>query len=286
MTHGIVDLTWLTQVAALGSTIFNNVQNMTKREYTTIAFFSITLCAVLYTQQYHNNELRLQSELNFQILRNQYNERFELRMLQSKFEEDIREVIKNNPEDLWCDVKPNIDKWGTFIALENFVEEKSFYRGGPRDVFDDVHRNINEPKRSIRQKKAAKHADYQHEFRNHLSKLFQNNIIKPGYKWSEVRILVQEHKCFRALDEFVKKEELNYGRPRDIFKDMMGDLIYYDKIHESTCSLTDSNDDIYQLSNKKMWQLKMTAKEEDIADVTIRLTKLRNTSQYSDMLKR
>jgi hypothetical protein len=120
----IADLAFLPSVATFATTILNNVQNLSRREYCTIVFFSVTLGAVLYNQQCHNHELMMQHDHNFKYLQGQYNERFELIELKRRFEVDIRQVIKNDPEQFWFDVEPTIEKYGTYIDLSDFVGAK------------------------------------------------------------------------------------------------------------------------------------------------------------------
>jgi hypothetical protein len=288
----IGNLAFLPSVATFATTLLNNVQNLSKREYWTIVFcsftFIVTLWAALLTQNYQFNELAMQHDHNFKYLQGQYNERFELRELQRSFEVDIRLVIEKDPGQFWYDVKPIVEKYGTYIALSNFVDVTGLDRGGPRDVFDNVYREIDEPKQSRQRLNAIKHATYQDKFRNHLHDLFNEE----QYEWSDARKLFHEHKCYITLNEYVIIERLNHGRPRDIYKEVVEDFKektdYYDKEpkEDNTCNPSNATDDLYQLSNSKVFQSRIVETKENITFRETNMESLRGTSGYASVLER
>lgn len=274
---------FLPSVATFATTLLNNVKNLSTREFCMVVFITVVYTVTLWAQGRHISDLMMQHDRGFTYLKERYNERFELRELQRNFEVDIREVIEKDSEQFWFDVKPNVEKFGTYTALYNFAESKGLGRGGPRDVFDNVYREINETKES-------RHKAYQDKFRNHLHVLFKQETIRPGYKWGDARKLILEHESYKTLNEYVVGERLEHGRPRDIFEAVVEDL--KEKGDEkgpkddNTCHSNYATDDLYQFSNSKVYQSRRAETEENIKSEEIFIEKLRASSRFPSVLEK
>lgn len=232
--------------------------------------------AAFYMQQSQINDLRQLLEPGEKLVK-----------LQTNFEKVVREGIKSSSElPLWYEFKPQIENYYAYRDLEDFMGENSLFHGGPRDVFDNIYREVNEQ----RQIRSRQHSKYERDFRKYLKKAFESKELKANYNWDEAREAVKSHASYTALADFMENNPditPEESCPQGIFESVRASFLLHQHASNSCSSSTSSADDtVCQVSDTERWKSKVESMKADITSNVEAMDALQTTSQHTSEISR